>query len=359
MRARAAGREAEKDFVRHAVEILKSDLENPEVRNRYELLKRRDPDGPKFAMGVSFSGNEANPLFHNTGEELVEIGTTLGASRREDGRGLAVLDLNQDGAMDLVVRNHYRNPVVAMINLAAGKNRWIRVRLRGTKSNRFGIGARVRAGGRSRELACGTGFLSGNAPELHFGMGEAATADVRIRWPSGIVEEYKGLATNQVYEFTEGDRSALRSAPLRRIGVDPQLGGRPPRTRLDVRSVLAGLRTLDGTPAPVQTGADSVIALFFSVNCHVCRGELERAAEIEEAAADRGARFVWVNIDANLQRARKGMELWGKSVTARRPAGPPGPIGVPTVYLLAGPTTEKFMGRHAVAAALEAAGRGK
>ena len=93
-------------------------------------------------------------------------------------------------------------------NDVPGHNHWLKVKLIGTKSNRSAIGARVELRyGKSRqlqELLSQSSYISSNDPRLHFGLGKAASADIEIRWPSGAVEQLKGVAADQLVTVREG-----------------------------------------------------------------------------------------------------------------------------------------------------------
>jgi hypothetical protein len=307
-------------------------------------MSRRGPAGPD----VNFSGNEANPLFHNTGKGFEEIGTTLGASRLEDGRGYVLVDLDRDGTQDVVLHNFYRNPALALMNRSGAGKRWLRVGLRGTKSNRFGIGARVRAGGQAQEMVAGHGYLSGNAPVLHFGLGAAAETDVQVRWPSGRVDEWKGLGADRVWTLTEGEAKAS-SEELQRIEV-PVAEPAAPAPDPDVRELLAGLRTLEGKPAPVEGPA---LVVLFSLDCHACVEELKRMGELEERAKKQGLRLVWVTKDADPLRVETEFRAnLAPSMPCLPPRALPG-APVPCVWRVTPGRVEKYVGRFAVTAALE------
>ena len=303
---------------------------------------------------MNFSGNEANPLFHNTGKGFEEIGTTLGASRLEDGRGYVLVDLDQDGAQDVVLHNFYRSPVLALLNRAAGGNRWLRVKLRGTKSNRFGIGARVTAAGQVQEMVAGHGYLSGNAPVLHYGLGTAAQVDLTVRWPSGRSDDYKGLAANRVWTLTEGDPKAAKSEEPKRIDVAvPEPAPAVPDP--DARELLSGLRKVDGSAA--EAGDGPWIVVVFSTDCHACVEELKRMGELGERAKKLGVKLVWVTKDADPRKVEEEFRLNGAPVPPLVPSKPLAAVGVPCVWLVTPSRVEKYVGRFAIPAALEDAAR--
>ena len=120
------------------------------------------------------------------------------------GRGLALGDLNNDGWMDAVVTQLGGPPVILMNR--GGTQRWLSVTLRGTRSNRDGLGARVRVNGQTRYATTSGSYCSANDKRLHFGLGAAKTADVEIAWPSGARQTLKQIAANQFLEVCEPER---------------------------------------------------------------------------------------------------------------------------------------------------------
>src|ERR1039457_7647992 len=82
------------------------------------------------------------------------------------------------------------------------------MRLRGTKSNRSAIGARVvvRSGSRvqAQEAMSQSSYVSANDPRLHFGLGSFETVEIEVRWPLGTTQAFKGIATNQLITLIEG-----------------------------------------------------------------------------------------------------------------------------------------------------------
>ena len=335
-----------KTFHQHLDTIRKSDAKNPEVQNRYDeaLARDRTRTGPD----ISFSGNEANPLFFNTGAGFAEIGTTLGLSRTEDARGMVLLDVDGDGKQDVVMHNYFRNPIVALLNRTESKGSWVRVRLQGKKSNRFGIGARVTVNGRIQELHCGTGYLSGNAPELHFGLGSATTADISVLWPSGHAEGIRGLPVNRIHTLVEGDVPAHRSEEPAKATIALPVT-EPTTPELDVRALAKSLLTLDGTPAPMDA---SGVLVLFSISCHVCVDDLKRIAELEQQARERGVKLTWVTIDTNWAVVGEEFRMNGAPVMPLRPSSPLSGVATPTVYRISEDRIDKFTGRFAVRGAL-------
>jgi hypothetical protein len=92
-------------------------------------------------------------------------------------------------------------------NDLGGSNRWLKVKLIGTKSNRSAIGARVTcflAGKRqAQEVTAQSSFYSSNDPRLHFGLGDAAIADLEVRWPCSPVQILKSVKANQIVTIRE------------------------------------------------------------------------------------------------------------------------------------------------------------
>jgi hypothetical protein len=114
------------------------------------------------------------------------------------GRGLAYGDFDNDGDVDLLLTTN-QGPAYLYRNDVAAENRSVRMKLRGTKSNRDGIGAVVRLstpdGTQSRMVKTGSSYLSQSELTLTFGIGRREKADrVVIEWPSGQTQEFRGLS---------------------------------------------------------------------------------------------------------------------------------------------------------------------
>ena len=122
-------------------------------------------------------------------------------SDRHIGRGLARLDWNGDGRLDFVI-THLGERSALLVNKTVTKNNWVQLMLRGVKSERDAVGARieVRLGGETLHgwVLSGDGFFSRNEPVVAFGLGEAnAVREIQIDWPSGIRQVIASPPINQ------------------------------------------------------------------------------------------------------------------------------------------------------------------
>jgi tetratricopeptide (TPR) repeat protein len=128
------------------------------------------------------------------------------------GRGAAFADFDNDGDVDAFVTTN-GGPGFLLRNDGGNRNRWLQVELRGTKSNRQGIGAHVRlvAGGASqvRQVGAQASYLSQNSLVETFGLGAGARADtVEIVWPKGTRQVYVDVASDQRLQVVEGEAGA-------------------------------------------------------------------------------------------------------------------------------------------------------
>ncbi len=178
---------------------------------------------------------EQNLAFRNIGELSYEdVSRDWGLDHIGMTHTAAQGDLDNDGDLDLITCS-LNDPIFVYRNDGATGNA-IRIQLRGTKSNRFGIGTTVLAtiNGRNqvRQLQSTKGFLDSDEPLLHFGLGEAETVDeLTLRWPSGIEQRFENLAANQLYTITEAPspRRSKASPPKTWFTKSDFLGGHPRR----------------------------------------------------------------------------------------------------------------------------------
>jgi hypothetical protein len=173
--------------------------------NIFEDAKNWPPIGT-----ASLSGYERSRVLLNRSREgpsggFVDVALEAGVTDRLDGRGVAMADLFNVGALDVVIANEkgrallYRNTATPL--------HWVEFKLIGTRSNRSAIGAEVTVefgGVRQRQVVDGAmGFCSQNDRRVHFGLGKSTLDRVTIQWPSGTVQTVGGLAADRLHEITE------------------------------------------------------------------------------------------------------------------------------------------------------------
>jgi hypothetical protein len=119
-------------------------------------------------------------------------------------RGTAFGDLNNDGSIDVVTTVLGGPPQVLMNR--GGSNHWLTISLRGTRSNRDGLGARVQVNQQTRFATTSGSYESANDKRLHFGLGPAKSAKVEVFWPSGTHQVLNDVAADQFLEIREPER---------------------------------------------------------------------------------------------------------------------------------------------------------
>jgi enediyne biosynthesis protein E4 len=163
---------------------------------------------------------EPRILFHNNGDgTFTDISASAGAAitTSASSRGLAVGDLWNDGKLSAVINNMNAAPSL-LVNQVHNSNHWIAIRTVGTKSNRDGIGARIRVKTATRvlveEVRSGSSYISNNDMRVHFGLGKADKVEwVEIWWPSGLTERFTAGTVDQVLTLKEGSGTPVEATP--------------------------------------------------------------------------------------------------------------------------------------------------
>jgi len=159
-----------------------------------------------------------NLMLQKPDRKFQEVGDKAGILNFSPARGGALVDLNLDGKLDLVV-THRRENAKVWRNISQSDSHYIALRLIGADGNRDGIGAKIeiRADGRiqKREIASGGGHAGGQNGFWHFGLKDATEAEVRIIWPDGATSEWRTLSADRFYRIGR-DGSAVEFKPADR-----------------------------------------------------------------------------------------------------------------------------------------------
>ncbi|MEO8429537.1 MAG: CRTAC1 family protein, partial [Verrucomicrobiota bacterium] len=151
-----------------------------------------------------------NILLENTGDRKfrdVSARSGDGLAVKRSSRGAAFDDLDNDGRIDVVVLNSRREPTI-LRNDSPTQNHWIGVRLRGTRSNRDGIGARIKivAGDLTQidEVHSGRSYQSNYGMCPHFGLGQRKKIDrIEVRWIGGGTDIVENVEVDRLLTITE------------------------------------------------------------------------------------------------------------------------------------------------------------
>jgi hypothetical protein len=172
------------------------------------------PEVDKQHLGSNYE--EPRLFYHNNGNGTFnEISASAGPGMTtpSSSRGLAIGDFWNDGKLSVVVSNMNAPPSL-LINQVKNGNHWVAIKTEGVKSNRDGLGARIRVKAGARvlvdEVRSGSSYISNNDRRVHFGLGSVGQIDwIEIRWPSGLTEMFEKAGVDRILELKEGAGKVL------------------------------------------------------------------------------------------------------------------------------------------------------
>ena len=146
---------------------------------------------------------EANTIFRNVEGKFNDCTPPTMKTTVKAHRGAAFGDFNGDGRLDMVV-SALGDAAELWQNTSPNPGNWIAFRLIGTRSNRDGIGARIRIANQWNEMTSAVSYASASLIPVHFGVGKAQRVDdVEIRWPSGRTQRLDHLTVNRIIDVKE------------------------------------------------------------------------------------------------------------------------------------------------------------
>jgi len=154
---------------------------------------------------------QANAVFRNLGNgTFTDVSAQAGAAMQAHAahRGCAFGDLNNDGKTDVVVST-IGSPAELLYNTSTDKNHWILIQTVGVKSNRDGIGTRIKVTGESGQVqynhvTTAGSYASSSDKRVHFGLGaDTSIKEIELLWPSGTVQTLRDVKADQVLKIVE------------------------------------------------------------------------------------------------------------------------------------------------------------
>lgn len=185
------------------------DFDNNGLRDIFVACGHLQDNVEKFDDTTTYAAR--NILLMNTGDgKFIDVSDQSGDGMKVklSSRGAGFDDLDNDGDVDVVVLNSRREPTI-LRNDSPSQGHWLQVRLKGVKTNRDGVGARVKVVSGDLtlidEVHSGRGYQSHYGSRLYFGLGSRDKIDrIEVSWIGGGVDVFENIAIDQLITLTEG-----------------------------------------------------------------------------------------------------------------------------------------------------------
>jgi Flp pilus assembly protein TadD/peroxiredoxin len=180
----------------------------------------------------TWGGYQRNVFYLNNHDgTFTSCAGALGLDFPDDSQAFALADYDHDGRIEVFLTNR-TGPQLRLLGCEMqGLGNSIAFRLRGTKSNRDAVGAVIiletEQGTQTRLLEAGTGFCSQHSKDIFFGLGKGGVpVHARIRWPSGLLQEFRSVPVNHLIEIEEGSEQ-FHAEPFRALSGRSSLRPEP------------------------------------------------------------------------------------------------------------------------------------
>jgi thiol-disulfide isomerase/thioredoxin len=170
----------------------------------------RGLSGPEMLPEQSFSGWEPKKLFTRLGEgeRFEDCAWSMGFDSRKDGRTLIAEDFDRDGDVDLLMWNRVQPKLQLFENVLTGGNS-VELELESKTGHREADGALVLVDGNGAfSVALTRGFVSAVSPRVHVGLGKRTEAKVKVKWRSGVTEDFGSVPAGGTARLVEGSGKA-------------------------------------------------------------------------------------------------------------------------------------------------------
>jgi len=147
---------------------------------------------------------QPNSIFANLGNGTFrDVSSDAGFNLARAHRGSAFADFDNNGKIDIVV-SALGEPAELWQNVSPDSNHWLVLKLTGTRSNRDGIGAKIKLGDQFNHVTTAVGYASSSPSSVHFGTDKLEKIErIEIHWPSGTIQLLREVTTNQILEVRE------------------------------------------------------------------------------------------------------------------------------------------------------------
>jgi tetratricopeptide (TPR) repeat protein len=274
--------------------------------NAINELIRSDNTWHGYARNVMFANNRDGTFS--------EISGPLGLDFIDDSRTFVLADLDHDGRLEVILKNRNSPQLRILYNAMKDLGHSIAFRLRGHRSNRDAIGSAITVEvgtlHQTKYLQAGSGFLAQHSKEVFFGVGNAGgTVRAKVRWPSGLIQEFDSLPVNNRIQIEEGSERFV-ATPFAATASAFAHGGTPFKPEplpsqvstwlIDpLKAPEFSLPDLSGNMRELKAFRGSFVLLnFWATTAPICRDQLRLLHHHQRALAAGSCEILAINVDA-------------------------------------------------------------